>query len=942
MRGAAGLIALLLLASGPLALAQDGGDPLLADDVRFADNLARHRYFDLAADVLAGLRRGELSPVDRGTVDLATATVERKAGEAATDPDAQLRHHSAAIELLAGWAESGTPWANHPRRPDALAELAGALAARGRLRTAQRRPLLDEPGDADRAESLRQLAEADFALCDEVRDQLRDACLAVAARRTEAGQTDEADAWQQRAAATLYDRALGAMDWAELGEAREKHLQDAYSLLGDYQWEQPQESVGLYFAVHWQGVVRRRLGAKDEALALQQEVLGRARWFWDNAQADPATAPYVAELFDRTWGEVASLQAEQGQEQAADETLDAMIAAHAAGHVAFGAPGFEVLLGAADRLAAQGRHSRALDFVKLVADQGATGRPGEEARERLATLITEAGGAGASAAVLLAAARGLADRGDFLEAGFQFTRAAGVLRDDAERAEFLVPAWLGAGRAYAAGKLPLQAALCFEFALDAALAQDGPAELREGAAMGMYDSFDRRAAETKDPFDKALRDEASARLIKLGIAADLAFLKAREAFQAASERTPKDPAAFLDALALLSAVAPDAPSHELSLVYQGRALAGAGRPEEALAAFDRLLARAADPALAPASAEARARRELALGLALHDKADVLLSAAVARPAEALAVLDGFEQKLPGQAALIEGVKFQRVLARALRGEVDAAAEAIADLATFRPGSSYLRLAWFRLSDALLRAHDAARTRGEGPAADALLLRAADALWNSAELAGFPSFPNLLSTGEWYTRARRGDLAQRSYLKALEIFGKEGSSVPAEQLDDARLGLALSWNQTLDFGRATPLWKELEARRPTDSRVLVGAARGYGGWLTTGPDGAVAEVPGSGDYADAVRVWTRLFASAQSSAQHQRIWWESKLGILYAQYRSGAADPAALSTARHALDNLSLLYPDYDEDTLRELPRELQYAPPFKPLFKYLEKRIPKG
>ncbi len=928
----AGLLTLTCLA--PLTWAQTGNS-LLLDDIQFADNLARYRYYDLAFDLLTDLRIGKLTPEEKGTLDFTEARIDRKASEATNDAERQMKYQSASVELLSDWAKPGTAYVYHPSRPAALKELADVLQARGRLRARQ---LKDAP--KDQVETLRALAEADYKQSDEVRVRLQAEYKDQEKAAGDRGNLDAADNFRQLASLTLYERGLNAVDWADVAKDREYRLEQAFDLLNDFQWELDEEVITQHFAVHYQGVVKRKLGDLEKALFLQNDVLEKAQWFWDNALQNPAAAPFIAELFDRTWGEIATIKADGGDADGANAVIETMLQAHAKANLAFGGAGFDVLLAWADQLQALGRGGKALDIVKLVADQGASLPQGERARDLLATLVSESGIGDASPAVLMAAAKGLNDRKDYAEAAFQFARVAGSLRQDAELKEFLVPAWLGAARAYASDKLNLEAALAFGMALDAAVAQKAPLEVQESAAGGMSKNYDRRYLETKDAFDKTLRDQARDRLIKMGIVADLAFSQAKESFDIANGTSPPEPEAFLAAVEDLKAVTEDAPSYELSLVYQGRALAGAGKPKEALAAYDLLIKRASDPAFAPPNADARNRRDAALGSALYYKADLLLSAGMEKPVDALKVLEGFEEKLSSQAGLVESVKYQRILACAMKGDVDAATKAVEDLAAFRADSSYLRVGWFQLSSALVKASEAARAKGDNAGADALLGRAADALWNSAELSGFPSFTNLLSIGEWYSRVGKPDLAQRSYLKSLEVFGKPGSNIPPASLDEARIGLALSYNQSNEFGRARPYWKDLESRRPSDVRVLVGAARGYGGWLELRPDGSIVEIPGSGDYGDAYKLWSTLFANAKVNAPSERIWWESKLGTLYTQYREGAALPQSLIDARKALNNLAVLYPSYDEESLKDLPPEKQYSPSFRPLFKYLEKKIP--
>jgi hypothetical protein len=49
---------------------------------------------------------------------------------------------------------------------------------------------------------------------------------------------------------------------------------------------------------------------------------------------------------------------------------------------------------------------------------------------------------------------------------------------------------------------------------------------------------------------------------------------------------------------------------------------------------------------------------------------------------------------------------------------------------------------------------------------------------------------------------------------------------------------------------------------------------------------------------------------------------------------------SFNEARKILDNAMVTQPNYDEDTMEGLAEEDRYEPLFKPLYKYLETRIP--
>ena len=936
--GALGALALAAPAPAAAQAAPPSGDAwLLRDDVQFAEDLARYRFFDLAFEEVDRLKGRTLDTQAAGTLAFHEARILKRASESTADGGRQLDFLTRAIDLLADWARPGTAYVYHERRPEALEDLASLLQARGLLRAQQ----MKAAGSPDARSEAQLAADKDYQQAEDVLTALQREYGALAEAAEAAGRADAAARLKEKASLTLYNRGLNNLQWADVAKDAEFRLESARDALVDYQWELEEEKLSQYFALHYQGVVLRKLGQSADALEVQRDVIEKAQYWWDNslATADPVSAAYIAELFDRTWGETANLQADTGDVDAGDATITAMMEKHTKAKLALGRPGWQVLLAWAERLQGLGRQGRASEILKQVADGAATLSEGERARDLLASIATSGSGAlQGSASVLMAAAKGLFDRKDFAEAAFMYEQAGAGLLTPEDRKSFGVAAWLGAGRALGSVQRHLEAGLAFERALDAAAAAGLDADTQNALAMEMYNAYDRRAKETGDAFDRGLKARVLERVTKLGVGSDLSFYEAKERFDEAAAKEPPDPALYEQALAAFRAVPDSAGSHERALVYAARCAQGAGRVDEALAGYDAMLKRAADPALVPQDAPSRTRREVALGEALYYKADLLLSDAVARPADALKLLEGLEGRLPSQAGFIESGKYQRALAWTQLGELDKAAAAIEDLKAFRADSSYLRAAWFKLSNALVAASDAAAAKKDDKAAQALLLRAADALWSSAELSGFPSFANVLSAGDWYARAGDPVKAARSYGKALEVFDKPGTAVTVAQLDQARLGSAQALTAQRDFAHAQPIWKDLVTRTPNNPVIMRGAARSFGGWLERGPGGELVEVEGSGDYEDAIRIWGEIAARLPASSRYAPEWWESRLGLVYAEYRQGLIHASDMEAARQRLGGITAVFPDYDGDAPSSGDPS---GPPYKPLFQYLEKKIPK-
>src|SRR5262245_36398745 len=123
--------------AAPQAAPPTGDAWLLRDDVQFAEDLARYRFFDLAFDQVDKLKTRTLDTQAAGTLAFHEARILKRASESTADGSRQLDFLTKAIDLLADWAKPGTAYVYHERRPEALEDLASLLQARGLLRAQQ-------------------------------------------------------------------------------------------------------------------------------------------------------------------------------------------------------------------------------------------------------------------------------------------------------------------------------------------------------------------------------------------------------------------------------------------------------------------------------------------------------------------------------------------------------------------------------------------------------------------------------------------------------------------------------------------------------------------------------------------------------------------------------------------------------------------------------------
>jgi tetratricopeptide (TPR) repeat protein len=939
----ASLAALAFLALPVSAGDQDQAD-LLTDDLHFAEALAVNRFFDLANEVVANTTRSiEAMSGDEvelaGDASLVKARIGIRLSEATANEADRLAAMSASIDELRDWSKPGSPFAYLDRMTDALENLASTLGERGKeyaLRAAD--------GDASAAAS----ADSDFKEADGVYQELRKEALKRANQLEGEEKNDEAKAMLAKGALTYYLRGLNSVDWADVASDREFRLEQAIELIDEFQWEVDDTSLVFFSSTYEMARAYAKLGDLGEAADLLENLLELGLpQFWEDkefnevivTQYSPGLQRIIGGLFDSVWGYLALLDADSGNLSAASARIDAMLAEHAEKKVPMRREGHEVLLAWAKKLSELGKSDEASKLALRVAEEGRGTPAGGRAEVFLSSLITSGSVVIDAPDALMSAAVGFKAEKKYSDAAFYFERTACQVRTPEERETFAYDAWIGAGRALRNLSRHLEAGVAFEQALETAteLYPDDSSK-QELAAERMYQSYASRYAETQAPFDKALRDAASQRILDLGLELDVQFAKALEAFH---DLVPDDTQGALAVLAEFEAVPKSSTNYERSMVYAARCLRAAGRTDDALDRFAQMEKRADDPALEPTKDGMRNKREIALAEARYFHAQVLLDDEVGRPEEALTLLEGFEGDAPTQDSFHPRVKWQRVVAHSKAGQ-PAEAEAALDVLKESPGvqPSFVSSAAFRVATTLKAESDRLKETGDVAGSSAHLHRAAQALEAYADADGYSSYRNLLTLGDWYLSAGQPTDALRAYEKTLEVHG-QNADVSASSLDTARIGKARALDAQLDFARSRPVWMDLLNRNARVISIRRGAARSLGGWLEVGADGRIVEIAGAGDYAMAHDLWASLFKGLKGGeAKYSRLYWESKLGSIDTWYRQRDADPERGQQARKVLDQLKLFTPSYDEDTIGEIDPELVYEPLYAPLFEYLDLHLP--
>ncbi len=920
---------------------------LVADDIQFVKALANYQYFALALSQIDEIQARKLDGNLEGDAILARAFVFKRASETTSDEAKRLEHQGQAISLLFDWKQPGNPHAFHPRRTEALSDLADLLSERAK--TLKENSLA--PG-AEEVEASKAQALADFKDADETFVTIYRDCESHAEQLAESGQTDAADSLVNRGRDTMLYRGINYLEWAGVSEDPEFYLDKAVDILEEYQWELPDEGMlTQYVAMQYQANAEQQRGSIDDALDLYDQVIEEmTEIFWPYLSTFPeASKAQVARVLAVTYGMKASLLVKGGDLAGAESEIDAMVATHDEVSQPLGRAGHAVLLDWIRTLKGFGQAARGLEYLRQISTNGRGTPEGDLANQFLAQIVEQESGSGlvaASARDYASAADGFRREGKHRDAAYYFTLALAHIETEEERSELETSLWLDLGYSLQKNKRYLVASLAYEHAFEALISQEQVAsgETLLLTAARWQQAVDLRYKLTRSPFDRQRREQTRQRLTDTGYASvEGQFVAALELFSEAGglSRQNKDNATddekgpakakYLEALAEFQAVEETAPSYERALVYAGRCLAGADDPESSLGAFDVMLNRVKDRSKDPINPESRTKREQALAEALYYKASLLIE--LGRATEALSTLAEFESTATGQESFIELVKYRRVAAQAMLNLPEETQAAFDDFESAFPESVYVAPASFQLA----KTYDAAAQEASGDRARDMRHRAAEAMWAYCEKAGFPSFSNGIKAATWFRDVGQLKRAAESYAATIDRFAESENT---SSLDNARIGYGMVLNALHDFGKARALWEELRSRHPDRPTILTGTALCLGGWPDDDGQGTITEIPGTGDYEESFEIWKHLFKGYNVENKYHEVWWQAKLGLVWSQYRIGTQDNQGYYNARKVLENQKLNTPNYDEDTTKNLSPEHQYEGSFRQRFRYLDKIVP--
>lgn len=601
-----GLSALLIAATSSLlgssAVAAPPADraATLNEDIRFAQDLARFRLFDLAVEWLASIEKeGGLDADNKVEVSLAKAKVSELAALNALTRDARKRYYDDSVEHYK-IAVASMKGPLDLRRVEATAEgLARVQIDKGIFWVEEMNLLRTQTAPQAQLDEARTKAEEAFresettlnSVYADVTEFLEDVPEDV----------DEADVARMRGMSlySVYRKGEAFFHRAGLYQAqdfnREDYLRKCLESLTDYLWEAGEDEFVLTcLAYYYQGMAQWELGkinadqaAKFDAQAiaqltpihgefglqpklmvdlsdsekayvlgvLEKGIRGESQ-IYRNAAARIEATTTIADTEDLSsvafdYGVVKSGKNEkpwQIEKPVFKESLVAALRNAAVGLVTelekevssvgmkLTQEGERARLEKAKALIDLGRASEALQIVTNVAENNERTMVGLEANSMLGEVIEQTGGASAPPSVWWLACEGHYTEDRWIEALDAAHMALLASTSDADKTEFTAMAWARIGDCYQRMDRNLEAALALDHGLLAAKAINDE-DGRNDLALSAYTAWNRRFSETKDSFDEKYRNKARDVVTSLGISGDVQYFVAREAFTNASALT---------------------------------------------------------------------------------------------------------------------------------------------------------------------------------------------------------------------------------------------------------------------------------------------------------------------------------------------------------------------------------------------------------------------
>ena len=943
--------------AAPFSPPQVKKETKIQDDLEFAVDLARYRYFDLANEfVNQVMKGGQLSDEEKDTLLLTKGRILKLASEYATNEEERLGFYKEAIKELKNFVQYNT---DYDQYDEVRMDLAEVYSNFGRF-LYQKMQREEDPKQLD---ALRTQAEEAFKegirLYNEIETKLKEAADALRAEG-EDEQADEATAMARKA---LYSKGITYYAWATIYKKddfnRTDYLNRCIEALDDYIWDAPEDDFYALWAYLYQAMAYTEKGNFEDAIDLVKQVNDPQSGI-DLDQATrlaPEYARLITDLSETAYYQAARIYNRTGKYEEADKAVKRMISEFASRKLELGEKGFMARLEQARALLKMNDPSKtdeAAEICKDVADKNPKNNVGWEAKRILKDIIEKTTSSTVTAIalspdVLFSAADGYRSEQKYQAAIRAYLKVIRACKTKQQQQEFVPKTWNAIGSCYSLLKPEkrwLEASIAYEMGFQAA--KGGPdQEMSKRNAMNWYSALMRRAKETRDPFDNKRMRAARDLLVQTGLGSeDLVFLIALDKFNRAMSATGAEKATGMkDAIEDFKQVSRDSSMYERSLVYQARCHFEMGKFEDALKAFKEFKKTLAGLPIAGTKRQ-RQNRIIAQAEGAYWLSQTLIE--LKKYKEAFEALKGFESEYSTQKDFFPAVMYNRLRAKLGLQEFDEAEKLYKQMKTAYPDSARTATAAYFIGLAYIDKAQSVRGDTAKPAPKEYiqyLQKGTEFMRRYCEASGYDSFKNLKSVCEWYKEL--GDLglkgayetARDQYKTLLKVFGKDPNYKTDIQTDIYR-GYAEVLNKLHDFQTAKPIWQRLVNANTKNVGILREAAFCYGGWLEVKGNEFI-EIPGTGDYAppldkkrdkkklvlnNAYSIWNYLLTGITQRARGTPEWYEAKFYTAYTLYKAGERDPTYYQWSLKIISNLRVLHPDMG-------------GPEYKRMFRYVESAV---
>lgn len=802
--------------------AEEGAGSNLIDDISFARDLARYRYFDLAITWLDDIEKaGGLDASSKNQLALARATISRIASQFAANRDDRKKFFDEAIQRYHE-AIGSMQELDAERGVDVIDGLCTALIDKGKFWVDELERLrAEEKPDADQ-KTARTNAEEAF------KEAVKTLNTAYDLLQSAAGGDNVSEAQVEKLNSlsqfSIYKKGEAYYNWASTYDAsefsREDYLTKCIEAMNDYIWEAGNESIWAFWASYYMGVAELELargsaaknyaefvphhekglamlthtyesdgGVPLETVAEQNlaenelrfvlEVVERAYFstaqlyrnaatLFENLGEDPKDLDKIAQSYgvygDKEWqvkSPVARPALVTALRMAAVASIDDLGARFKKHKFEAGDWGFRAQLEQANAYVDLGSPGKAVATVKDIAQNKKGTLVGLQAQAMLSQLLETSAQGDQPAEVWWLAATGAVSEARYGDAIELFHLCVSAIKSPEEQKQYLVQAWQYIGNCYLQNARRLEAALAFEEGLKGAQTLGKDAEEIVGElAIDAYNAWNSRFMETKDNFDQTQRDRVRKIVTDLGASPDIQYFVARETFTNAQAQkdAEKKKQLFVQATEEFKKVTDTSVYYERAMVYLARCQNESGDIDGSLATFEQFLKRVKDPANDVGSANKKAKNR---EVALAEASYYRAGVLLQEKkdyAATLTALEGYEKSFPNQEPFFPLVQNFRVQALIGAGKRAEAEQVVLALLKDWPNHAATTASLNQIATAYSDAARAARDAKNDAEIEAALAKSAEYLGKHNDRTGYASFANLRYVADWY--AEIGALAKK--------------------------------------------------------------------------------------------------------------------------------------------------------------------------------------